>query len=197
MRSRALVIGLVIAALAVPCFAGALRVTADLSADFMSDATTQTVISTFSVGSQPLLWGVGWEIVPDKAGFGGNLAVSFFQDAATSWWLDWVAPGVFLSYHPFGAERFLDPFIQVGAGCAGRVGLGTEAQLDEVPVTPDISLSLYPFAAAGLAVNLDGLLLQAKVTYTPYNGSIPVTDIATYPLGKFQVALSGGLAATW
>jgi hypothetical protein len=193
MKPKSLAIALLAAALAAPCFAGGIHVTADLSADFGADATAQAVISTFSLGSQPLLWGCGWEIIPDRVGFGGSYDVSFFQEEGSGWWLDWECPAVFMSYHPLGANRLLDPFLQVGAGCAGRVNLGMGAG----GVYDNLFLSLYPFAAGGLALNLDGLLLQVKGSYTPYNGAIPVTDFSTYPLGKFQVTLSGGLALTW
>jgi hypothetical protein len=58
----------------------------------------------------------------------------------------------------------------------------------------DLSLSLFPFVGAGLAFNLEGFLLSAKAIYTPYWSQVPVTDIPSYPLGKFQVTMSAGIS---
>jgi hypothetical protein len=183
------------AALAVPCFAGAVHLTADLSADFLEGTSGQSVFTTFSQGTQPLLWGVGWEIILGRLGVGGNYDVSFRQDAHAGWWLDWIAPGIFMSFHPLGGNSWIDPFVEVGAGCAGRVNLSTDA--DVMDANENLYLSLFPFAAAGLSLNLDGLLISAKASYTPYNAPIPVTTIGLYPLGQFQIALSGGIAIAW
>jgi hypothetical protein len=49
----------------------------------------------------------------------------------------------------------------------------------------------------GIALDLDGLLLGAKITYTPYVSPLPVTFIPAYPLGKFQVAITGGFSINW
>jgi hypothetical protein len=202
MKMKILVLFVVLAALGVPCFAGAVHVTGNLTADYPAGISTEQIISTFANGSQPMLWGFGWEVVLGRIGFGGDFAVNFYRDPDTSWWLDWYAPALYLSLHPFGANRFLDPFVQVGVGNAGRVHLdGTPVgsscgmfypSADGMPL-----LSLFPFVAAGLGLNFDGLLVSARVAYTPYNGQIPVTNIQTYPLGTLQVTLAAGLSLGW
>ena len=68
-------------------------------------------------------------------------------------------------------------------GCAGRVSSprcrrGPDAE------PQSLSLALFPFVAAGLSLNLDGLLLGAKVIYTPYKAQIPVTDDPGLPAGN-------------
>ena len=63
--------------------------------------------------------------------------VSFFRDAFTQWWLDWYAPALSLSYHPFGGNSFLDPFLQAGIGSAGRVMLARRP-----PASPSRALPL-------------------------------------------------------
>ena len=145
------------------------------------------------MADQPLLWGFGWEVIPNKMGLGGAYQVSFFQDTSAGWWLDWYAPALYLSFHPVGGKRFLDPFFEAGMGCAGRVFLSA------LPVTVNRSLylALFPFVAGGLNLNLDGLLLGAKVTYTPYKAQIPVTSIPVDPLGTFQVTVSAGVSLGW
>jgi hypothetical protein len=193
MKRKCFVLALVLVALSSPGFAGAVHLTGDLSADFLGAASAEQIISAFSVGNQPLFAGFGWEVILDRVGFGGDLMVNFFRDTAGSWWLDWYAPALYLSFHPLGANWILDPFIQVGAGCAGQVLLDRTC----MPDNPNLSLSLFPFVAAGLALNLDGLLLSAKAAYTPYKAPVPVTSIPAMDLGLLQVSLSAGLSLGW
>ena len=80
MKTKILVLTLVIAALGAPCFAGAVRFTGDLTADFPSGASAQQIISAFANGSQPLLGGFGWEVVPGRLGFGGDYEVRFSKN---------------------------------------------------------------------------------------------------------------------
>jgi hypothetical protein len=58
-------------------------------------------------------------------------------------------------------------------------------------------LALFPFLAGGLSLDLDGMLVGAKVAYTPYKAQIPVTSIPVYPLGTFQVTLTAGISLGW
>jgi hypothetical protein len=119
--------------------------------------------------------------------------VSFFQDAGAQWWLDWFAPALFASFHPLGGNSFLDPFVEAGVGCAGRVMLARHP----MRAPQGLELSLFPFVAGGINFNLDGLLLGAKVAYVPYASPIPVTDIPRYPLGSLQVTVSAGVSLGW
>jgi opacity protein-like surface antigen len=193
MKRRFLVLVLALAALGAPCFADAVRLTGDLSANFLGGSTTQQIVNTFAVGDQPLFWGFGWEVILGRVGFGADYMVSFFRQAGTQWWLDWYSPALYLSFHPLGANRLLDPFLQMGLGCAGRVlltgGMGDQGG--------DLLISLFPTVAAGLNLNLEGLLLGVKATYTPFKTAIPVTDIPAYPLGNLQVSLSAGFSIGW
>jgi hypothetical protein len=88
----------------------------------------------------------------------------------------------------------VDPYAQVGIGSAGRV------RLSEIPgtaVDPQVSLALFPFVAAGVSLNLDGLLIGGKAIYTPYKMGIPVTTIPTYQMGAFQVTITAGISLGW
>ncbi len=194
MKSTFLVLVLALTALGMPCDAGAVRLTGNVSADFLGGNSGQQIINTFTVGDQPFFWGFGWEVIIDRFGFGGDYMVSFYRDAAEQWWLDWYAPALFVSFHPLGGKSFLDPFLQLGVGCSGQVFLEPQ----RMPMGPsprqDLSLSLFPFVGAGLAFNLEGFLLSAKAIYTPYWSQVPVTDIPSYPLGKFQVTVSAGIS---
>jgi hypothetical protein len=194
MKSRLPVIALAILALSAPCFASAVHLTGDISADFLGPTSADQIITTFTVGDQPLLCGVGWEVILDRVGLGGTYMVDFFQDASSVWWLDWYAPALFLSFHPLGANWLLDPFAEVGIGSAGRVRLGRGMMAG---ASEPLALSLFPWLAAGLSLNLDALLLSAKVSWTPYNFPIPVTSIPAYPLGTVQVTVAAGIAIGW
>ena len=193
MRIKALVLALALVPAAMP-FAGAVHLTANLSADFLQGTSAQQIASTFTLVDQPLLWGFGWEVISGRTGFGGDYQVSFFQDSAARWWLDWYAPALYLSFHPVGGQRFLDPFLEVGMGCAGRVFLSA---LPDPVMSRSLYLALFPFVAGGLSLNLDGLLIGAKVAYTPYKAQIPVTSIPVDPLGNFQVTLTAGVSLGW
>jgi len=194
MKTRFLALVLVLAAFSAPCFAGAVHLTGDLSANFLGSATAQQIVNTFAVGDQPLFWGFGWEVIMRRAALGGDYMVSFSQDASAQWWLDWYAPAIALGFHPVGANHFIDPFLQVGLGCAGRVQL---RRMMAMGPSSDLMISLFPFAAAGFNFNLDGFLLGLKVAYTPFSTPIPVTNIPAYPLGSIQVSLSAGFAIGW
>ena len=127
MRTKFPALVLALALFGAPAFAGAVRLTGNLSADILGNSSDGQSVNTFAVGGQPLFWGLG-----------GDYGVSFFRDAGTQW-----------------------------------------------------------FVAAGLAVNLDGLLLAAKAAYTPVSTAIPATDIPGRPLGALQVTLSAGVSFGW
>jgi hypothetical protein len=194
MKTRLPVVMAMLIALSTPCFASAVHLTGDLTADFLGPTSADQIITTFTVGDQPLFCGMGWEVILDRIGFGGTYMVDFFKDASADWWLDWYAPALFLSFHPIGANWILDPFVEVGFGSAGRVSLGSGMG---TAASEPLALSLFPYVAGGLSLNLDALLISAKIAWTPYNFPIPVTSIPAYPLGTVQVTLGAGLAIGW
>jgi len=128
MKLKAFVLALGLVPLSMYGFAGAVHLTTDLSADFLPGTSAQQIMPTFAAAERPLQWGFGWEVMPGRMGFGGSYQVSFSQDTLKGWWLDWYAPALYLSFHPLGTRRFLDPYLEVGMGCAGRVFL-SECQL--------------------------------------------------------------------
>ena len=154
-RQLILILTLAIAALGAPCFASAVHVSADLTADFATGASAPQIIATFLDGSQPVLGGFGWEVILGRMGFGGDYEVDFHKDASASWWLDWYAPALYLSLHPVGANHFLDPFVQIGFGSAGRVSLQGMSAPD---FNDQLMLSLFPFVAAGLGLNISNII---------------------------------------
>jgi hypothetical protein len=151
--------------------------------------TIQEAITAFQ-SNQPL-WGFGWEVVPRRMGVGALYMVDFLRDQAGVWYLDWSAQPVYISFHPFGGGSFLDPFLQAGLGSSGRVRLRHEMM---GMYSNPLYISIYPFVAGGLALNLDGFLLSAKVSYQPVTAGVPVTEIPAYPTGSIQVAVQLGVS---
>ena len=194
MKLKAFVLALGLVPLSMYGFTGAVHLTTDLSADFLPGTSAQQIMPTFAAAERPLQWGFGWEVIPGRMGFGGSYQVSFSQDTLKGWWLDWYAPALYLSFHPLGTRRFLDPYLEVGMGCAGRVFL---SGMPAPAFDQSLYLALFPFLAGGLSLDLDGILVGAKVAYTPYKAQIPVTSIPVYPLGTFQVTLTAGISLGW
>ncbi len=199
MRFRASAItaatfALAIAAIGTPVFAGSVHLTGNLQADFLKGPSAHQIIDTFTSPGQPPFAGVGWEVIIDRVGFGGDYSASFTRTPMGSWWLDWLAQPLFLSYHFFRSGHTLDPFVQAGVGCAGRVYLQDWPQTQ---VSDNLSISIFPFVAAGLGLDLSGLLVSAKMSYAPFMSAPPASPISSYPLGNVQMTLSAGIAIDW
>jgi hypothetical protein len=193
VKTKILVLVLAVACFGMPCAASAVHLTGNFSADFLGSASASQSVAALAIGSQPLFWGVGWEVIIGKVGFGGDYMVSFFRDSTPQWWLDWYAPALYISYHPIGANSSLDPFFEAGVGSAGQVMLARRPPVGST----NLSLALFPFVAAGLSLDLDGLLLGAKLAYTPAISPIPATEIPRYPLGSLQVTVTAGISLGW
>ena len=188
---RGLIVAAVFFAFLLPTFAGSqVRLTGNLTLDFVERPSVQQVVDSFNNKDQIFFWGFGWEVVFDKIGLGGTYDVNFYEDYESNWWLDWLSEPIYISYHLFGGGAFLDPFVEIGVGCAGRVFLDSALS----PAMDPLYLSLFPMIGAGLALDLDGLLFGSKLTYAPTMASLPVTGIDDYPLKQFQVTLFAGIA---
>ena len=155
--------------------------------DFSSKPSFQTALSSFQTAAPS--GGLGWEVVPDHVGIGGDYQAKFLENGASNWWLDWYGDGIYVSYHFFGGGSGLDPFLRAGAGCAGRVFLRGDSGSD-----PLLSISLFPIVAAGLAIRIDDVRLGAVLNAAPYQSRVPVTDITAYPLGFFQAGVFAGFS---
>ena len=162
-----------------------------------------------------LFYGLQWEVITGgSVGFGMHTLVRYVSlpvpgsiGSLEDWWLDWNGD-FFVSYHPFGGGATVDPFLDIGYGCVGRVQLtpgmsGTWYQDDadlwlyeweDRPYDALTNISLYPFVALGIALDLDGFLIGARAAYRPITHRIPGTQIENYPLKNVQVGFFGGLA---
>ncbi len=190
---KATVIAIALSCLALSLFgeARAPRVRVDLGAvigkDFIDRPTFDQAASALT--AEDPLEGFGWEVLIGHIGIGGSYLVAFNKDSTSEWWLDWDGQAAYASYHVLGPRSFVDPFVDAGIGCAGRVYLGPgEASADR------LLLTLYPFASAGAALDLNGLRVGAKLSYALNRSGIPATAIPEYPLGRFQASAFVGVS---
>ncbi len=166
------------------------RIVANMALPFSERPTIGEAIDEFADPDQPVFYGPGWEVVFDHVGFGGNYMVSFFRDSLDRRSIDWMAEGLFLSYHLTGAGHFVDPFVHIAVGSAGRVVTGEDARDVDNPV----AASIFPMFSAGLAFDLHGFFVGGQLAYIPEAGAPPWSDLESYPMEHFQVAFYGGIA---
>jgi hypothetical protein len=185
---KARILALALSCLAFSAFSQTrVDLSAILSKDFIDSPSFDQAARALQ--SQSPFVGFGWEVVMGHVGVGGTYAVDFDEGLPAEWWLDWDAQAVYASYHILGTRSFVDPFVDAGIGCAGRVFLGPEGGSAD-----KLALTLYPFASAGAAIELNGLRLGAKLSYALSQSAIPATTIPGYPLGRFQAAAFAGLS---
>jgi len=200
---------------AVPQF----RLQGAASMDFIGRPSFNDVVENIDIKSN-IFTGIHWEVITEsKFGFGSRYLIKFYQLPSKEdyvnydWWMDW-SGDIFLSYHFFRADRFLDPFVMAGYGCAGRVELiyqndnyWTQSEKGEWYYDPPLEweddyrnqdsvthLSLFPYVGAGISLNFKGFILGANASYRPFATPVPATQFAQYPLKNIQVVISAGAA---
>ncbi|MFP4115303.1 MAG: hypothetical protein ACOC0E_11385 [Spirochaetota bacterium] len=149
------------------------------------------------------LSGWHWEVILDRLGFGMHYGVRFLgnEDAGSPFSIDWKGD-FFLSYHFFGGGALLDPFIEFGWGNVGRAHVDSARDAaypdweDKVEDGSATDLALYTYGAAGLALDLNGLLLGVRLAYMPTELAHPVpsSSVGFYELAQFEIGLFGGIA---
>lgn len=185
-------------ALALSCLAHGLAaqtrvdIGATVSKDFLASPSLDQAARALGSG-EPLV-GFSWEVVMGHVGLGGSYAVDFNEPLPAEWRLDWNAQAIYASYHILGTRSFLDPFVDAGLGCAGRVYLGPKDSPTASSTADKLALTVYPFVSAGAAIILDGFRLGAKLSYALDASGIPATSIPVYPLGRFQASAYAGLS---
>jgi hypothetical protein len=149
------------------------------------------------------LSGWHWEVILNRLGFGMHYGIRFHEgvDEVAPYYIDWKGD-FFLSYHFFEGGSPIDPFIELGWGNVGRAEIDSvddaeypdwEQKVHEGTAT---DLALYTYGAAGLALDLNGLLLGARFAYHPRELANPIPDssVGYYALSRFEVGFFGGLA---
>jgi hypothetical protein len=158
--------------------------------DFVGKPKLETVKLALDEGVSPF-YGFQWEVLFSHFGFGMNYLVKF-ENLDRDWFLDWQGI-MFISYHIFMPDFFLDPFIEVGIGNAGRVDLIGSNVAAAAGDVPGLNLSLYPHLAAGLGFRLDRFIIGGKLGYRPFVERIPVAPISSYPLKNLQFGIFAGV----
>lgn len=188
-KSRAIAAAVVLGAAMLAKSAAAeavVSLTASAYEDFTSGPSVGEAAGSFAI--VPPFGGFGWEVVFKSIGVGGDYQAKFSQSATSAWWLDWYGSGIYASYHVFGGDAWLDPFVRAGAGSSGRVILRGDTAGEA-----GLGISLFPLLGAGIALRLDDIIrIGAIVNFAPYQGPVPVTDIAERRIGTFQVGLFAG-----
>ena len=175
--------------------------------------TVPNVIAAIDTESN-LMAGLHWEVIFNRSGLGMHYLANFDQQPTldplmrNAWRLDFNGD-LFWSYHLFGGGALFDPFVELGVGNFGRVNLNASAGSWQIGETGEyeytlstgpgpgalMNMTIYPYVAAGVSLDIRGLLLGATVAYRPPVAmGIPGTDIDMYPYKRFQVNLYGGVA---
>ncbi len=134
--------------------------------------------------------GIRLELVGQELGFGvevmGNSSCEDEPVEGETYWGEWQGE-VFVNYHFFGNNSFLDPYLQAGYGCAGK----DYWTVDEG--SQELNISLYPSFSAGVnMVFKGGLILGIRNSYRPDNRYVPGSDLPVYDLSKNQFTLNIG-----
>ena len=115
---------------------------------------------------------------------------SELPDLDYEWYFDWIGSWDF-RYHILG-NFAIDPFLEFGLGCAGRVDISNyEGNGD---LRDPLQLSLFTQGGGGAALRLDNFHIGGKLLYRISNSLVPATQFETYPLKNFQLAFFGGFS---
>ncbi|HUX22397.1 MAG TPA: hypothetical protein VMW69_14230, partial [Spirochaetia bacterium] len=158
----------------------------DMVANVQQIPSVDPSVTTFTTANQPVYWGLEFEAAHRHWGLGGLYSANLERINSNDYWLDFYGQAVYLSYHLFARRAFLDPYVSVGLGSAGRVAIGSGSTVT-LPANQTILLSVFPVVSGGLALDLNGLYLGAKLSYLPSMTSLVATANSNVPLSKIQL----------
>jgi len=147
--------------------------------------------------SPEVFLGVYWEVILNHLGFGMTYLGKFNRiedNSEIEWEFDWIG-SMDLRYH-FTEDSFLDPFVEFGIGCAGRVKLPccSNEHASNYYDGELLMISIFFQAGGGIAVRLDRFHAGLKVLYRIMNEPVPVTAYEVYPLYKLESVLFAGVS---
>lgn len=116
--------------------------------EFDEKPVYETVVEEYHAGDN-VFPGFYWEVIPHHIGYGmtGNVRFdrqeSLLPEEDYQWYMDWIATWDF-RYHPL-RWSFIDPFIEIGFGSAGRIDITDyeDCGLDEDTAENPLHLSLF------------------------------------------------------
>ena len=190
------------------------RMALQAGADFAERPSYTDIIPEFEISAN-VFEGALFEVITRRiVGFGVRGLIRFSEVEAptefydtSAWFFDWNG-ALFVSGHLFGGGSFFDPFVELGYGVAGRANISSTRSGEWIEEESGLSryrwyedgdealknLSLFPVVAAGVAFDLSGFLVGARLEFRPLINAIPVTPVDNYPLTRFHVGIFGGLA---
>lgn len=159
--------------------------------------TIPTIASSFT-DSESLMFGTDIEVIINHLGLGFTGGFNFpppalSEDSGAVAW----SGSLYAKHHFFHTGSFLDPFFGFGFGSAGRVDWQEETLYGKdnwgdytypYQYSETVSLALYPYASAGLGIDLGSLVLTGALQYHPV--SIPVPELEPYNLTTFSASLA-------
>lgn len=191
------ILALVMCFLCAGLFADHTRIGFISGVEFAERPDYDSIVERYHAGDG-LIPGFYWEVIPHHLGYGMTCQLVFDRQDSTvaelpyQWYLDWIATWDF-RFHPF-RWSFLDPFVELGLGSAGKVEI---TDYDEYGVEPPsdrnpLHLSLFGQVGWGLGFRLGALNLGARMVYRFFNDPPPATQYEPYPLTDFHVDLFVG-----
>jgi hypothetical protein len=170
------------------------RIVGFAAVPFFDAPKASEVIDALADARSDIFYGLGWEYIFDRIGFGGNFGVNFIRDDSMDWSAEWYGEAIYVSYHLFGAGAFFDLFGQMGLGSAGSVQLGKAKINEDTDASTLLTIGIFPFVSIGCAFNLHGFIIGTKLNYTPFISPPPATDFNEYPLKRVQAIVFIGIS---
>ncbi len=191
---RLLIIVVIFMLLATGLSALTVRVGITAAAELAGEVNSKDFFD--NIADSPLIVpGVYWEIMFDRIGFGMTYMAKFNKidelEPAT-WTVDWIGSFDF-RYH-FITKFFLEPFIELGIGCAGSAKINNLKTESGGETYGPLTLSVFFQAGGGVVMHFDSFHAGARLVYRLMNEPIPATDYDVYPLYKLQGSLFAGLS---
>jgi hypothetical protein len=195
MRKTIVILLLALAAAVLP--AESVRIGAAAGVELLNRPTYRDLSEEFDDQAN-IIPGLYWEVLFDHLGIGMSCLGKFDRlpaetsTAPSEWFFDWIGTWD-VRYH-LTSQWVLDPFVEAGLGCAGRVELTDYEEFDVARERQPLELSLFGQVGGGLALRLEGLHVGARLNYRFLNDPPPATQFEPYPLKSFHFDLFAGLS---
>ncbi len=195
--SKLILIAAIFTILAGTLGAESYRMGVAVAAELAGDVTCKDFFKHV-IDSPVVFPGLYWEVMFDHLGLGMTYFGKFNrigdEETGCEWQFDWIG-SLDLRYH-FTKEDFLDPFVEFGLGCAGRVEFpAAGSHSDREAYRRNLQfLSLFFQAGGGIAFRFDSLHAGLRLLYRIMNEPVPGTVYEVYPLYRLQSVVFAGVS---